>query len=305
MQKKFLITLIKFIAPFLIFLVALTFGLKVAVSYKCDYKFDKKYNTIILGHSQPENAFNDSLIENTKNFCNGGEAYVYTLQKLRKITTENPQVKMVLVSFSNNQFDDEMDKWTYRANSMNAYYSRYSFAMDSDDYLLFLKKSIRNVLDAELKGVVMNAKCILRNKNRIQNKDFGSYLYTKGTVVDSLISHGYLNKVIKRQNKVVSEVNLNYLKKIVEFCKEKKLKIIFVRTPLQEKFRAVIDEKKFQDIRNANFASVPFIDLSKYPIKNDEFHDLVHLNYKGARKISIYLNKLLINMHNNDCAIKQ
>lgn len=292
-MRKFIITILKFGLPILAFFIMCSFLLKKMVDTTCSYQLEKKYTTIILGHSQPEHAFNDSLIQNTKNLCSGGEAYVYTFQKLKKITSQNPQITTVLLSFSNNQIEEKMTDWTFNEESMNQYYSKYSFEMDKEDYFLFFKNSFKNLLIAELKGIVFNAKCVLKKENRIQNHDFGGYLFSKRMKTDSLISHHYIDEIKKEQTNIVSDVNLSYLKKIVNFCKEKNIKLLFFRTPIHPLLFKIQDENRFQKIRKENFGAIPFIDLYNFPITNEEFGDFSHLNYKGARKVSLYFNDLL------------
>jgi len=293
MQKKFIQVVLKFILPLIVALVVVSFVLKKSVNQRCSYKLNSSITTLILGHSQPEHAFNDSLLKNTKNLCNGGEAYVYTYQKLKKVTAENPQVKTVLLSFSNNQIEEKMDDWTFGEKSMYQYYAKYSFMMDNDDYLLFIKNSFRNLLSAELKGMVMNFKYAYKGQNRLAINDFGCYLYSKRNKVDSLLAKNYKEDLKNNTKNKVSEVNIDYLKRIVQLCKEKHLKLVFIRTPIHPKFFETLDETKFQGLRKEKFNAIPFIDLHSFPLKNSEFGDFDHLNYKGAIKVSKYLNTLL------------
>jgi hypothetical protein len=294
MKKKFINDVFKFLGLLLFALVVANFTLKTIVNHRCSYKLQEKHSTIILGHSQPEHAFNDSLIQNTKNLCNGGEAYIYTYQKLKKLISENSQIKIVLVSFSNNQIENKMTNWTFDENNMNQYYSKLSFMMDIEDYFLFIKHSFRNLLIAELKGMVLNSKSIYKAQNRIENTDFGGYLYSKREKVDSLIAKKYNKNFEKTKSNKISEVNINYLKKIVTLCNDKNLKLVFFRTPIHSLLFQKLDENKFQQIRKANFDTIPFIDLHDFPINNSEFGDFMHLNYKGAIKVSHHLNAILL-----------
>ena len=48
----------------------------------------------------------------------------------------------------------------------------------------------------------------------------------------------------------------------------------------------------FQEVRRQNFPDVEFVDLSKLDsITNEDFLDAAHLNSKGARKVSSWLNE--------------
>jgi hypothetical protein len=47
-------------------------------------------------------------------------------------------------------------------------------------------------------------------------------------------------------------------------------------------------------IRKRHFGDVKFLDFNNFPIKNDEFADFGHLNFKGALKYSTYINQRII-----------
>ena len=65
------------------------------INKKANFKLDKNDEMIVVGHSHPECAYNDSLIPSLKNLANSGESYFYTLQKLKKIVPANPQIKTI------------------------------------------------------------------------------------------------------------------------------------------------------------------------------------------------------------------
>ena len=46
-------------------------------------------------------------------------------------------------------------------------------------------------------------------------------------------------------------------------------------------------------ILSTRFADIEFLDFAKYPLQNSEFGDFDHLNYRGARKFSIWFNQLI------------
>ena len=52
------------------------------INKNADFKLDKKTYHIVLGNSQPECAFNDSLISNFKNLAKSGESYFYNKKVL-------------------------------------------------------------------------------------------------------------------------------------------------------------------------------------------------------------------------------
>ena len=294
-MKLFLKKIATFILPLLLVVFVVSFSLKKIINTKIDFSLPKNITAIILGHSQPEGAFNDSLIANTKNLCNGGEAYLYSYKKLQIVLEHNPQVKKVFVSFSNNQIEERMNDWTYDETHLDQYFKKYNYAMNSDDYKLALEYDFTGVLKAELNAIVSNAKTIVKNQNAFENNNFGGYLYLNRFKTDSLIKHNYIDVIKKKQTDAISQVNIDYLKKLVQYCKDKKVQLFLVRCPMHPLMFGVVNEKLFQKIRKEQFGTIEFLDFHDFPLTNDEFGDFDHLNYKGAKKFSEFFNSEMKN----------
>lgn len=86
--------------------------------------------------------------------------------------------------------------------------------------------------------------------------------------------------------------NLDYAKRIVEFCREEKIRPVFFLSPLTNRLSLEWSEKICADLTalgvefvdfNADFDEIGF-DLSV------DFYDRRHLNYRGAEKFTRYLS---------------
>lgn len=98
---------------------------------------------------------------------------------------------------------------------------------------------------------------------------------------------------------VVSE-NIDYLTRIMNIAKKKKIKTILLTLPSTSYYRKNF-KKDFVDSFFSNVRSI----LDKYPevtyynfstveaLNDDDFYDPSHLNYKGAKKFSMLLDSLL------------
>lgn len=289
---KLLKRTILFLLPVLIILIGLSLLFKNLIKNRSDFSLNSSCTTLVLGSSMTECSFNDSLITNTKNLCNGGETYLYTFQKLKNVVENNPQIKTVFISFSNNQIDGKMDQWTYDDEHLNNYFVKYNFNMTADDYKLIMRNNFPGFLKTEVKSIFENAKTIARRKNMLADNNFGGYLHLKRNKLDSLIKAKYVNVLKSYQSDKKSQINIDYLKKIVAFCSEKKINLFFVRTPIHPVLFGIFDENEFQNVRKTNYPKVPFLDFHNFPMTNDEFGDFDHLNYKGAKRFSLFFNEL-------------
>jgi hypothetical protein len=283
-----------FVFPLLFLVVSVAFVSKKIINNRPVFTLSATTETLILGHSQAECGLNDSLIQGSKNLAQGGEAYFYTYQKLRKLLPENPQVKTVFLSFSNNQIEKKMDEWTYDDKHLSNYFPKYSGQLDAEDYSLLMKYNPKKVVSGELKALKNNLSFILKNqKSYLDNGNWGGYLYLKRNKIDSLLKGNYSAFLKEETSNEISEINLNYLKKIVSLCNQKNVKLVFFRTPIHPKLFDSYDEKTFQNIRTKQFNSIPFLDFHDFKLENDEYGDFNHLNFKGAAMFSKHFNSII------------
>lgn len=288
-MKKFFTNIICFVLPFLLVVIGI-FLISGKILRDHFTSALPSVHYIFLGHSQPECAIDDKLITNGKNLSQGGESYFYTYQKLKKILKDNPQLKMVIVSFSNNQIEKKMNDWTFDDIHLNQYYAKYNYMMSVRDISLILKNNPSYFFQANVAGLEINMKTILKRKNLTSDNNWGGYLYVNKSKLDSLKNINYIDEVNKKKDKKISETNILYLKKIVALCKTQKKPIIFIRTPYDKDLLKVYDEQRFQKIRGENFKDIPFWDFRDTYIPEDGFLDYDHLNNKGAKEFSVILN---------------
>lgn len=292
-MKPFTIKLLSFLGFFVILLY-----IGILISYKTlnnslYFKISNNTNFIVLGHSHSECAFNDSLILHSANFSQSGESYFYTYLKTRKIITSNKHVKAVFIEFSNNQIEKSMDSWTWGDTSIHARFLVYLPIMASSDFSLLWKKNPMGVITCPLKSyaknITINILNSFKNKNIESDPRFGKYRYLVRDKTDSLIS----NPIKKELHFGISETNILYLSKIIEFCKANHVKVYLVRSPLHPKYPGNGNEQQFKKVLSSRFSETEFLDFKGFPLKDHEFGDLQHLNYKGAKIFSIFFNRLL------------
>jgi hypothetical protein len=99
-----------------------------------------------------------------------------------------------------------------------------------------------------------------------------------------------------RLDTTLSETNIVYLQKIIQLAKEKGVKLFLVRSPLHKMYYSLGglgNELKFQELLKTKFKDADFIDCRDFPARDAEFGDLEHLNKVGAKRYSIFFNRLL------------
>jgi hypothetical protein len=138
--------------------------------------------------------------------------------------------------------------------------------------------------------------CLEKNISRIRTK---SYNFSKEIGGYKFLIRNKTDSILKNTSSIIFEktelpiYNLRYLEKIIKLCKENNKQIFLVRSPLHSKYPKLVNEGVFMELVKKRFSCVDFLDFRKFNLGNSEFGDLSHLNYKGARKFSIWFNNLL------------
>lgn len=294
-MKKFIYRVLLFMSIFItlfVFYEIITFKY---ISLRADFKLKSNPKYIVLGHSHPETAFNDSLINNVTNLAQSGESYFYTFQKVKEVLKQNKSIKTIFIEFTNNQVNKEMDDWIWEEKYISNRYPIYSSFMSKEDTKLLLENNYTvfyNAFSISSKNKFLR---ILKN-DFDYTKEIGGYQYLVRNKTDSLLINyddrfNYKNYFNDDHN--ISEINLKYLSKIITLSHKYRIRIVLIRSPQHERYTGYYNEKVYQEILRSNFKNVEYLDLSKFSVKNNEFWDLEHLNYRGARKFSTWFNSLL------------
>ena len=305
MLKQF----IKKITFFLFILIALVFILIVStehVIYKnCEFKLDNSPKYVLFGHSHPECAYNDSLISSFKNLSQSGESYFYTFLKAKQIIKQNPSIEVVFIEFTNNQINKSIDRWIWNDKNLNYRYPTYAPFMDLKDNILLMKNNVFGYLNSNSNSLKYNLSRLLR-QNFDYTNSIGGYKYLKRNKTDSLIrtlKESPTNKIFNP----ISENGLDYLSRLIKFCKEESKIVYLIRSPIHKQFPELSNEQLYHKIRLNRYSTIDYLDFSKFPLNNSEFGDLGHLNYRGARVFSLWfesvLNSNFINENNKQTLI--
>ncbi|MUU77210.1 hypothetical protein [Winogradskyella endarachnes] len=289
-----------FIQKTIIFLLVSTFSVLALVIFtnyivkqNANFKFNEKNTKLILGHSHSAYALNDSLLKNTINLSASGESYFYNYQKLRKLVDNNKQINTLFLEFANNQIDSTMDSWIWGFDKMSAKIKYYSPFLDQEDFNLLLDN---NSSDLFASYSIATRKQLYRvlGQNFDFIRDIGGYSYSDITKVEDMIRNDDFNYSISK-TLALSEKNISYLRKIVDFSTKNNIKIYLIRSPQHPQYADLVNESIYKNVLNTKFKDVEFLDFDAMYFPNNNYLDLHHLNATGAKKFSIFFNDLIEN----------
>lgn len=269
---------------------------KRIINDKVVFSLKEDINRAIIGHSHSETAFNDSLINNFKNLSRSGESYYYSYHRLKKILEDNSSIDTLFVEFTNNQIVSSRDSWIWGDKYLETRYPYLEpFINLKDQWLLLNENPI--VFSKEFINAQKNSynRIIKGNYSYSPKMTIGAYNSIKFTKADSLSKN--LSPVVDfglTDDIQLSELNLQYLDKIIQYCNSNDVVVILLRSPLHYSYQGLKNENVFQKIRLERFPNVDFLDFRKFPVNNKGFGDLEHLNFEGANSFSLFFNELLM-----------
>ncbi|WP_179006876.1 hypothetical protein [Winogradskyella forsetii] len=294
---------IKKIIVFLVLAILVVIGIVIGSNYiaktQSRFKISEDISTLVLGHSHSQCSVNDSILKNSINLSASGESYFYNYQKLKKVVGANSHIKTVFIEFANNHVDSVMDDWTWGFEKMSFYLPFYSPYMDSEDFNVLLE---HNSTDLFASYSIATRKHLYRilNGNYDLIDDIGSFAASKQSKVEELIAKNNFNPTLSKSH-TLSETNLNYLRKMIEFCRENNLRVFLIRSPQHPLYADLSNEALYQNVKNTRFEDVDLLDFDAMQFPNKYYLDLHHLNYKGANQFTTLFNDLLkSNLLNTD-----
>lgn len=251
-------------------------------------------NIVFLGNSHIECAVNDSIVKNSFNFARSAENMEYIYCKVKLLKQYNPQLDTIVIGY-----DNVLLTHSYFKSAMYSpyYYDTYTFndlkAIFQNCRFEYLEGHFAHPFDW-LKIINIIPSFIHSDCNLHILADMGGYLY---------LFRDKLKEAIKLQgNKHASKIskcdaNSSYfLKEIDNFCIQNDITLIFMHTPMHKSL--ISDVSFYKKYYKENYEHIRFYDFRDMHLPDSCFGDLDHLNYKGAKIFSEYLEKDVFHKQN-------
>lgn len=286
-MKAFLTRLMIFLTATACSLMALAYLGGVLLKNKGPFRMPEDKRYVFMGHSQTEYAYDASVIDSCINLGAAGEAYLYTYVKVAELIRENPGRRMtLLVTFSNNNLGSNMDDWTWGDVYIQDRYRRFHAFTGLAERKLLYTNNLRRAVLTDLQSPFYNYYDLFMLGDLRKPGLIGGFEALTWNRVDSLVRNPPKQASREAYIKDMSQVNLTYLRKIIQYCREHEVEIYLVRGPLHKAYPLRNVDDIFQEVRKKQFSDVEFLDLQDFPLQDAEFADLEHVNVKGADKLS-------------------
>lgn len=306
-MKKFTIRLLLFLLPIFISIVFFECFYRVvpnnySVKNENLIKNKSKIQTLLFGDSHCFYGLNPIYFKKkTFNLSNVSQTIYFDKLLFEKYNSILPELKYVVfcIEYTNlSQKDDtEEDVWRkyYYQSYMNLDVPLVKW-YDFKQYFLCTSQNVSRTIDLMLK---------YSKKGFVNDSDsngWGTNYHKKDRVEPFLIAK---DRAIQQEDGSFDFItNSKRLDSIIEFCKQKKIKVVIVSMPQTHLYSSYLNQRKLnlifktcQDFENDNFKNVYYLNLfNDNRFLDEDFYDSDHLNEVGAKKctkiVDDFINKL-------------
>jgi len=261
-------------------------------------KVDDHVKYIFSGNSYVECSVNDGLIDHSINIATSGEVYLYSYAKIKSLLECNDQINTVFIGFSyRDLLKYTEDMWLFGDISVVEFVKNYNYILSSSDKSLILKHNPKAYISGLIESVFPNFTAFFRSllpekseNNRLRN--FGGYLYL---LRDNLQESIELFETNDQEPFVDSQIQKQYLIMLSQLCQKESVRLILLNTPKYPLYNENINHEVRQNwisIRERLHVD-SLLDFSDMVLQDSCYGDITHLNYRGAKVFSLYLNDLL------------
>jgi hypothetical protein len=297
-MKKFLFHVLKILFPIVLFFLVLEIAIRKIPN---DYQLKKEYldenaakiNTLILGSSHTFYGINPEYFsKKTFNAAYVSQSLDLDYEILKKYESKFKNLKTVIIPVSYFSLFETLEKDTekWRIKNYVIYYGFENKYQITDNF-----ETLNNDIKLNVKKVV---KHYFLNQTYITSSNLGW-----GTNFNSKNKKEFKGELTAKKhtakNYNLYQENLNTLQKIITLCRKQKISVLLITTPTYQSYSKNLNnnqlEKAIKTIHNLakKNPNCKYLNLLKSEqFTKEDFYDADHLNEIGAKKLSLYLDKL-------------
>ena len=259
-------------------------------------KLPNNEQIVFLGNSHIECAINDTIVKNSFNFARSAEQIEFIYSKVKLLDKYNPQIDTIIIGFDNClvlqpkniSFANEMynpyfyDTYNFKDILCILYYAPFDYIINHFTHTFNWDKLYQFM-----------SSYISENSNINNISNIGSFLYLYRDKLEK--------DIILRGNRKHNPISANklclyFLDQTIKYCDDNDLTLIFMCPPQHKK--CFLDSVIYKQIYHENYSNIPFYDFRDLELPDSCFGDLDHLNYKGAKVFSEYIEKKVLHKQN-------
>lgn len=291
-MKKFILRSI----AFAIFAVAVVYAFNIVFITANAYKLrlPDDVHTVYMGNSTIETSVNDTIVPHSFNMGKSAEHIEFVYAKIKMLKRANPQIDTLVVGLDDIILYKEDDEdWSKHFINSPFFFTEF----DIDDHISNLRnfsfKWNSGYLSSMYNGLGWFYLTISKSGSP-RDLAVGEYLYLVRDKLQLDIKKNLAGHSKRHNPDDVSDGILHYFRKIISFCKDNDITLVFITTP---KHKEVWHQNCYREIHSKYFPEIPLYDFTEITYPDSCYGDVVHLNYRGARVFSEQLAQGFDSVH--------
>ena len=267
---------------------------------------EDSYDIVFSGDSHIQSGINPRFIiySNAVNIAKGTEHYQLTYLKT-KLFIEKTSFNTLVIDFSPHNLSAFTDNALYGETSMEML-DRYFSIIDLRTKLKILYH-IPFISMRLIPRFIEQYIQIIRTDDIFSLPFYGQFHDSRETnLTDRMIIDAYTEHYVDRDGNIYgfSDEQIKYLKKTIDLCREHDIEIIFISPPVYRKYYEMIPDtfmKGYEYYRQyfSEEYNVHTINMLDFRFPSDYYGDADHLNSRGARWFTEYIEDSLIHLNNS------
>jgi hypothetical protein len=281
-----------FLALFVLF-----YSLPILINYVLvsneDLTEKKGKRILVLGDSNAACGINDTVYSVSTNLSAPSDSYFYSYLKLKKAVRSGMEFDTLLLSFApHNIFDNP---WFTKDDIIYTQFRKYYPLMDFEDLINLTRQNPESVLGATKPIGTECAKNVLLKAKGDKFLSLGGFEHMTLNSLDLALEKLSKDEPIPfcrmPKNHELTQNELFYLQKIVEYCAKHDKKLVFINVPKRKELLSykLYGFDDFYAYYFKEYGQIDFLDFHDLILPERYFGDLTHLNLEG----SSYFSELL------------
>ncbi len=249
------------------------------------FELPKDTTVVFIGDSHIEIGIDEKFIPGSINFAKSAEPFLDMYPRLKKLLEANPQISTVFVDVTPHNLRKDKDGNIHSEDMRYLLRQNLRFYSLDEMALIPPKTYLGAIFNYRVSGSSMKS-LIFKNPQKIF-ENLGCHFESNKRGLEADIKYGHARKRLGFSNNSPygNEVQLKYLRKIVEYVRARNVRIIFLNTPIYHPYE-FFDIPYYEVTLKANFSDVEIWDYANFPIPDECRQDVNHLNKWGAEIFS-------------------
>ncbi|MGB1218317.1 MAG: hypothetical protein ACPG4W_00915 [Flavobacteriales bacterium] len=264
-----------------------------------DNQIDKSVKHIIIGDSHINQAFDERFLPESKNIATTSESIYFSYYKLKAVLDKHSSIENVFLGLSYHNISNYYDRFiSGRFSASTA--PKYFYLLPADEKMKHLYWNSSKTVPF-LKGIAKQG--MYKSLAKRTDSFLGGFSneFERSTVSESLMDRRLVFQFYtEKKLNPFSELNIDYLSKIVELCDEKNVELYAVNTPLHTYYHNRIPQvyvEKLNELIEKH--QLNYIDFSTLNLSDSCFTpDGDHVSVLGAKRTSTELKKQIFKVKN-------